>query len=114
MKSAISPELFLDEELAELSLVARYVLVGLISHADGAGRIECRPKRLEAQILPYEGEDFESVLWELEEAGYIEHYVVDAVSVLQVRTFLPSRRRRSRKPASRLPAPPSQHGRSAR
>jgi hypothetical protein len=65
----VKPELFTDEDLAELPYVTRWIFEGLWCHADRAGRLEYRPKYLRSQIIPYDNEinceDFEKHLLKL-------------------------------------------------
>ena len=61
----IKPEFFLDDELAELPMVARMLFVGLWTIADCEGRMEDRPKRIKAQILPFDDCDIDGALQSL-------------------------------------------------
>ena len=58
----IKPDLFLHEELAELNPIARLAFIGLFCCVDREGRAADRPKRLKAQILPYDVLDFSQLL----------------------------------------------------
>ena len=51
----MKPDFFKDEDLAELPYELRIFFEGLWCYADKAGRLEDRPLRLKADIMPYEG-----------------------------------------------------------
>jgi hypothetical protein len=48
----ISPTHFQNEILAELPIEARWLYLGLFTEADREGRLEDRPVRLKAVLLP--------------------------------------------------------------
>jgi hypothetical protein len=103
----IKPEFFKDEQLAELSAYARLLFIGLWCLADRDGRLEDRPKRIEAEILPYDFQDVDALLQELadHEEHFIIRYEVDGKKIIQVRTFLKHQRLTSKETdtASLLP-----------
>ena len=63
----IKPGFYFNEDLAECSCWARLIFPGLWMLADREGRLEYRPKRIKAQLLPYDGEDMAVLIGELEE-----------------------------------------------
>jgi len=73
----IKPQFFLNEELAELSAMVRLLFIGLWTQADREGRLLDRPKRLKAEIFPYDNFDVEKGLHQLSEAGFIHRYKVN-------------------------------------
>jgi len=84
----IKPSFFLDEELADLGPLARILFIGLWCAADGRGRLADRPRRLAAQILPYDADsDVDALLDELADAGKIVRYEVDGERVISVPGF---------------------------
>lgn len=83
----IKPELFLHETLAELSFQARYLFIGLFTQADRRGRLEDRPKRLKASLLPYDEVDVAALLDGLHESGFIIRYQVDNLRLIQIVSF---------------------------
>ena len=83
---SIKPELPLDEELAELGFAARYFFINLWCQCDKAGRCEDRPKKLQAQILPWDKIDAEKLLSELC-PKFIVRYQIDGRRFIQVRTW---------------------------
>jgi len=73
----IKPGFFKNEELAELPPEARLLYIGLWCLADREGRLEDRPKRIKAEIFPYENRNVDALLSKLEEAGFIHRYKPD-------------------------------------
>lgn len=67
----IKPDFFSDEDVFELTPIARLAFIGLWTVADREGRFKWRPRRLKIEILPYDDIDFSSVLNELEKSGFI-------------------------------------------
>lgn len=85
----IKPDFFKDEQLAEVGPYARLLFIGLWLLADRDGRLEDRPKRIEAEVLPYNSQDVNALLQEL--ADHKEHFIiryeVDGKKIIQIRTF---------------------------
>ena len=50
----IKPSFFDNEDLAEIDFAARLLFIGLWTLADREGRIEYRPKKIKAQLFPYD------------------------------------------------------------
>lgn len=71
---SLKPGFFKNEHLCELSPWHRLCYEGLWLCADRDGRIEDRPKRLKAEIFPYDDLDMNSLLWDLMRAGFIVRY----------------------------------------
>src|SRR5580658_7195936 len=84
----VKPEFFDDPDIANLSVVARLVFIGLWTQADREGRMRDEPKRLKARLLPYDKVNFDETLAALSHAGFIERYHDGAIPVLQVVNFL--------------------------
>jgi hypothetical protein len=80
----IKPGFFKNEELAELDPLARLLFAGLWTIADKAGRLEDRPKRIKAEILPYDDCDCDALLQGLDDRGFIERYQVEGGRYIQV------------------------------
>lgn len=83
----IKPELFLNEELAELQIYARMLFIGLFTQADRRGRMEDRPRRLKAALFPYDDIDVDDLLSSLHSAGFIIRYECEGVRLIQVANF---------------------------
>lgn len=84
----IKPGMFRNEDLAECSIWARYLWPGLWTIADREGRIEDRPKRIRAELLPFDLVDVEPLLDELEAGGFIRRYQVNGRRYIQIVNFL--------------------------
>lgn len=74
----IKPDFFKNEALADLPAMTRLLFIGLWTQADREGRMEDRPKRLKAEIFPYDSYDMDKGLNELQKAGFIIRYKVNA------------------------------------
>ena len=80
----IKPGFFANDLLAEVSPLGRLLWIGLWTQADREGRLEDRPKRIKAQVLPYDECDVGALLDELQDNGFLERYSVDGNQYLQV------------------------------
>ena len=67
----IKPGFFKNDQLAECSMAARLLFPGLWMLADREGRIENRPRKIKAEIFPFDDMDVAELLSELEKAGLI-------------------------------------------
>jgi hypothetical protein len=83
----IKPGFFKNEELAECDPLARVLFAGLWTIADREGRMEYRPKRIKAEILPYDDCDVVALLNELCRRGFIIRYEVDQLQYIVIPTF---------------------------
>ncbi len=83
----IKPSFYKNEKLAELPVEARMLFVGLWGLADRDGRLEYRPKYIKAEIFPYDSFDVAPILQALDEAGFIEVYMVGTETFIQVINF---------------------------
>lgn len=101
----IKPSFFKNETLAELPLSARLLFIGLWTLADRAGRLEDRPRRIKAEIFPYEDYDVESGLSDLCSGEFIVRYQVDESAYIQIVTFDKHQSPHVKEPASTIPAP---------
>lgn len=83
----IKPSFFKNEHLAELPLAARMLFIGLWCLCDREGRMEDRPKRIKADVFPYDSIDVDQTLSRLQSAGFINRYEVGEMKVIQVINF---------------------------
>jgi len=102
----IKPGFFRNEDLGELSMAHRLAFAGLWTEADKAGRLEDRPKRIKADLFPYDDVDMDALLDGLADRGFICRYVVDGVGVIQVLAWERHQRPRDDEPESKLPQRP--------
>ncbi len=84
---SIKPEFFMDEELAALPATTRLLYIGLWCLADGHGRLEDRPSKIKASLLPYEDWDVGRALDALHASRFIVRYEASGKKLIQVRTF---------------------------
>jgi hypothetical protein len=101
----LKPSFFLNEELARLAPITRLFFAGLWCEADREGRLEDRPERLKAKVLPYDQANGETMVRELAESGFVQRYVVDGQRLLQVRTFGKHQRPHPKEAQSVFPPP---------
>lgn len=83
----IKPGFYKNEDLAECSIWARYIFPGLWMLADREGRLEDRPKRIKGELLPFDGQDVEPLLVELEGRGFLVRYRNSDGSFIQISKF---------------------------
>lgn len=71
----IKPGFFENEVLADLSISARLLFIGLWTLADREGRLEDRPKRIKMKLFPLdEGIDVDGLLEDLQKTGFLVRY----------------------------------------
>jgi hypothetical protein len=101
----LKPSFFTNELLAELPLTGRLLFQGLWCWADRLGRLEDRPLRIKAHILPFDDADADALLNDLAERGFIVRYVVDGQRYIQVVNFSKHQTPHVKEAASTLPGP---------
>lgn len=102
---SLKPDYFLDEGLSEVSLEAHFLLSGLWTVADRAGRLEDRPRRIKVQVFPYRDVDVDRALGELAAAGYVVRYEAAGKRLLQVADWERDQRPHFKEAESLFPAP---------
>ncbi len=105
----VKPGLFRNEDLSECQPLARLLFIGLWCEADREGRLEDRPKRLKAEVLPYDNCDVEVLLNELCKYKFILRYVSDGVKFIQVVNFSKHQNPHIKEAESTIPAPDLHH-----
>ena len=105
----IKPGFFKNEELAAKDPLARILFQGLWCMADREGRLEDRPARIRAEILPYDSCDIESLLTSLAsgEDPFILRYESEGRRFIQVVHFSRHQNPHWREGKSSIPAPNS-------
>ena len=83
----IKPGFFKNDQLAECSFPARLLFPGLWMLADREGRLENRPRKIKAEIFPFDDVDVAALLRELESAGLIAFYEVIGTRLLWIPQF---------------------------
>lgn len=99
----IKPGFFTNEELADCDPLARLLYAGLWCIADREGRLEDRPKRIKAEILPYDDCDTEELLMQLADQQFIARYEHTGLKLIQVIQFGKHQHPHQNEPASKLP-----------
>ncbi len=115
----IKPAFFMNDELAEIAPLGRLLFIGLWTIADREGRLEDRPLRIKAEILPYDDCDVDKLLDHLHEKGFIFRYCHSSTRqapdkhrtsreitrLIQVTNFTKHQNPHIKEKASELPAP---------
>lgn len=83
----IKPGFFTNDVLGELPPLARLLFAGLWTICDREGRCEDRPKKIKAEVLPYDNCDADELLTMLEASGFIARYFAQGQRVIQVLTW---------------------------
>jgi hypothetical protein len=101
----IKPSFFKNDILAQCEYSARLVFIGLWTLADREGRLEYRPKKIKAEILPYDDCKILDVLDQLKRHGFIQIYDVEDNTYIQVVNFTKHQHPHVKESASSIPAP---------
>ena len=103
----IKPAFFMNDELAEIDPLGRLLFIGLWTIADREGRLEDRPLRIKAEVLPYDNCDTVELLNQLEKRGFVFRYEVDGTGYIQITNFTKHQNPHYKEVASEIPAPPN-------
>lgn len=104
----LKPGIYKNEDLAELPFAARYLYTGLWCMADREGRLEDRPRRIKAEVYPYDDVDIDELLCGLVARGFIVRYRVDGAAYIQIVNFRKHQRPHQNESASDIPPPPDE------
>lgn len=102
---SIKPGFFKNEKLAELPMAARLLFAGLWTIADRSGRLEDRPKRIKAEVFPYENQSVPKLLAALSESGFIERYSLNGCDYIAIPTWDRHQNPHKNEVKSTIPAP---------
>lgn len=105
----IKPGYFKNEDLAECEPLARILYAGLWCMADREGRLEYRPKRIKAELLPYDNCDITSLLEQLRKYGFVVAYKCNEQIYLSIPTFTEHQNCHIKEGESTIPAPDEHH-----
>ncbi len=100
----IKPGFFKNEQLADLPFEYRILFQGLWCEADRDGRLEDRPKRIKAEVFPYDAVDVDTGLNALQAAGFIVRYDAGGRRCIEVLNFAKHQNPHKKEAASSLPA----------
>ena len=101
----IKPGFFKNEALAELPFEYRILFEGLWCEANREGRMEDRPKRLKAEIFPYDSVDVDAGLDALQASGFVLRYQIAGIKYLEVLNFAKHQNPHKKEAASTIPGP---------
>ena len=101
----IKPGFFTNDDLGELEPLARLLFAGMWTIADRSGRLEDRPKKIKAEVLPYDNCDAESFLAQLAERGFILRYEAVGKRFIQILAWGKHQNPHCKEAASTIPAP---------
>jgi hypothetical protein len=105
----IKPSFFTNDALAECDFPARILFIGLWTIADRSGRLYDRPKKIKAEILPYDNCDIEKLLNQLVANGFIVRYKIENDSYIQIHNFEKHQNPHVKESESTIPAPDKHH-----
>lgn len=107
----IKPGFFSNDALAELPALTRLMFAGLWTIADRAGRLEDRPKKIKAEVLPYDNANVDKMLDDLQAAGFVVRYQHGGNRYIQITKFEKHQNPHKNEAESTIPAP-EQHSTS--
>ena len=96
---------FTNDRLAECEPLARLLFAGLWTIADREGRLEDRPKRIKAELLPYDDCNGDALLTQLADAGFVIRYKAGGNNYIQITNFLKHQNPHIKEATSTIPAP---------
>lgn len=83
----IKPGFFVNEDLAEIDPLGRLLFIGLWTISDHKGDLEWRPKRIKAQLLPYDNCDIKELVNNLDKSRFVTYYSVSSKTYLHINNF---------------------------
>ncbi|MEQ5753237.1 hypothetical protein ABN357_19495 [Providencia rettgeri] len=99
----IKPGFFTNDDLAECEPLARILFVGLWTVADREGRLEDKPRKIKAMVLPYDDADCDKLLSQLHGKNFITRYVVDGNEFIQINNWKKHQNPHMKEAASEIP-----------
>ena len=101
----IKPGFFKNEDLAECDLSARLLFIGLWCLADREGRLEYRPRKIKAEVFPYDNFSMEKLIKQLVDKNFIQLYTVNSQNYILILNFNKHQNCRVKEQPSTIPAP---------
>ncbi len=80
----IKPGFFTNDSLGELDPLVRLLFIGLWTICDREGRVEDRPKKIKAELFPYDDCSIDKMLDELTAEGFISRYEAQGKRCIEV------------------------------
>ncbi|KTJ36786.1 hypothetical protein ASU85_24705 [Klebsiella aerogenes] len=101
----IKPGFFTNDELAECCPYARLLFAGLWTIADKEGRLDDRPKKVKALVLPFDNVDCDELLQQLHQRKFINRYQVNGEGFIQISNWKKHQNPHCKEAASEIPEP---------
>lgn len=101
----IKPGLFINDELAECDIYARFLFTGLWTIADKIGRLEDKPKKIKVLVLPYDNVDCDDLLNQLYQYGFIIRYTICNKNYIQIVNWTKHQNPHKNENESEIPGP---------
>ena len=101
----IKPGFFTNDELAECHPLGRLLFAGLWTIADKEGRLDDRPKKIKAMLLPFDEADCDALLQQLNDHKFISRYQVNGDFYIQISNWKKHQNPHCKEAASEIPAP---------
>jgi len=101
----IKPGFFTNDVLSEVHPLGRILFAGLWTLADREGRLEDRPKKIKAEVLPFDNCDANKLLGDLDNRCFIKRYVFDAIGYIQITNWKKHQNPHIKEAESTIPAP---------
>lgn len=101
----IKPSFFSNDDLAELSAHTRLLFIGMWTLADKEGRLEDKPRRIQAVIFPYEQIDCNELAAKLQGKKFITRYEVNGEPYIQINNFTKHQNPHPKEQPSTIPEP---------
>jgi hypothetical protein len=102
----IKPGFYKNEVLGELPFEFRLLFIGLWTHADREGRFEYRPRRIKAELFPYDSIDVEDGIAALADGGFLLVYEVNGEQYVQIKNWAKHQNPHHKEVGSTIPSPP--------
>lgn len=99
----IKPGFFTNDELAECSPLARLLFAGLWTIADKEGRLDDRPKKIKALVLPFDNVNCDDCLKQLHDRQFINRYSVEGNAYIQIANWKKHQNPHCKEAASEIP-----------
>ncbi|MBD1229237.1 hypothetical protein [Xenorhabdus griffiniae] len=99
----IKPGFFTNDDLAECEPLARLLFAGLWTIADREGRLEDKPRKIKAMILPYDDANCDDLLQQLHKKNFITRYAVDGNEFIQINNWKKHQNPHCKEAASEIP-----------
>lgn len=105
----IKPGFFLNDRLAEIDPLGRLLFAGLWTIADREGRLEDRPKKIKACVLPYDNCDIDQLLNQLANRDFIIRYQAEGNQYIAITSWHKHQNPHMKESASEIPEPCEHH-----